>query len=164
MAGEPSGVLIFCTVVLAISGVVLTIAIVSRLARWSRGEVPLLPGIVKDLQVSAPVIMSRPSESTPQEAPSSVETRPAQTPDQTVEKAARQKKLLDTYTILKRLGLSRDAARAFLSPWGIPLDNNLWAQVPAEPEPEHVTPIAGRPTKASYYPDQPDLEFQPPPS
>lgn len=31
-------------------------------------------------------------------------------------------------------------------------------------EPTILTPIAGRPTKASYYPDQPDLEFQPPPS
>ena len=109
-------------------------------------------------------VMSRLREVPPQEAPSSLETRPAQTPDQTAERAARQKKLLDTYTTLKRLGLSRDAARAFLSPWGIPLDNNLWAQVPAEPEPEHVTPIAGRPTKANFYPDEPELAYRPPPS
>ena len=30
-------------------------------------------------------------------------------------------------------------------------------------EPTILTPIAGRPTKASYYPDDPALEFQPPP-
>lgn len=30
-------------------------------------------------------------------------------------------------------------------------------------EPTVLTPIAGRPTKASYYPDDPALEYQPPP-
>jgi hypothetical protein len=166
MQDEPSFLLLFGITVVAIASVLIGMAVVSRVARWGRGETTLLPERLRRQRESvnsSPVVMSRSQNAPPQNAPSSLETRPRPDPDQTEDKAARQKKLFDTYTTLKRLGLSRDAARAFLGPWGIPLDNNLWAQVPPEPEPEHVTPIAGRPTKASYYPDSPDLEYQGPP-
>jgi hypothetical protein len=37
------------------------------------------------------------------------------------------------------------------------------AATPAQPaEDELITPFAGRRTKASYYPDNPELEFRPP--
>lgn len=93
----------------------------------------------------------------------SVETKPDQTPDQTETTAERRKKMLDTCIALKRRGFSRDEARALLKPWGIPLDNNIWAQVPPEPEPEYTTPIAGRATSAQFETD-PELQYQAPPN
>jgi hypothetical protein len=71
--------------------------------------------------------------------------------------------MLDICTTLRRRGFSRDEARALLNLCGLPLDNNVWAQVPLEqPEPEYTTPIAGRPTSAQFETD-PDLAYQPPP-
>lgn len=73
--------------------------------------------------------------------------------------------MLDICSRLRRLGASREEARSILRLARLPLDNNMWAEV-SPPETDNddvlITPIAGRRTKASYYPDEPALEYQAP--
>jgi hypothetical protein len=104
-----------------------------------------------------PRVMSRSADTTAPSMPSSLETRPVQTPDQTIDPAVRRAKLLDTYRPLRKLGMSRDDARQLLHTWGIPLDNNLWAEAAPPPDP-YITPIAGRATGARF---DPDFPYQP---
>lgn len=104
-------------------------------------------------------VMSRHDEGAGPYFPQSLQTDGAQTPDQTEIAALRRAKLFDTYRTLRELGMSRDAARAFLKPWNIPVDNNLWADA-APPEDEHRTPIVGRPTNAKFETDA-DYPYQP---
>lgn len=109
---------------------------------------------VKASPESDPRVMSRSDESAAPSSPSSLQTSGVQTPDQTDDPAVKRAKLLDTYRPLRKLGMGRDDARAFLKPWGIPLDNNLWAEAaPAAEESVHVTPIVGRPTRARFETD-----------
>lgn len=115
---------------------------------------------VNDYEDSAPVVMSRVQNATVENSPSSLQTRPQTVPDQTEDPKVRRAKLLDTYKVLRELGMSRDDARALLKPWGIPLDNNLWADA-APQEPPTITPIAGRPTSAKFHEGEPDLEYKP---
>jgi hypothetical protein len=117
---------------------------------------------VNHYQTAAPSIMSRAEDTLPPSIAPSLQTRPIEITDQTEDKAARQKKLLDTYTPLKWHGFSRDEARMLLGLWNIPLDNNLWAKVPEKPESSYTTPIAGRVTAAQFE-TEPDLLYQPPP-
>lgn len=135
--------------------------------RYSAGRpIGELVETVKASQYSGTEIMSSGAVRVPSELTSSLQTDGVQTSDQTIDPAARRAKLLDTYRRLRKLGMSRDDARALLSLWGIPLDNNLWAEAaPPDPpeEPTILTPIAGRPTKASYYEADPELAYQPPP-
>lgn len=72
--------------------------------------------------------------------------------------------MIDTLRSLREHGYSREQARALLRGLRQPLDNNLWtaAAPPERNDDEIVTPFAGRRTKASYYPDNPELEFEPP--
>lgn len=110
---------------------------------------------VKHSDDSASHVMSRSEDDDPPYVPSLLQTDDVQTPDQTAMAAARRRKLLDTYRPLRRLGMTRDDARAFLKTWDIPLDNNLWTEA-APPDPEdapHVTPIVGRPTSARFETD-----------
>ncbi len=119
---------------------------------------------VKRLPDSAPVVMSRSVESAPPSMPSSVQTDGVQTPDQTDDPAARRKKLFDTYKPLRKLGMKRDEASVFLHGLGLPLDNNVWAEVGSALEAEanmHVTPIVGRPTNAKFEVTDPDYPFEP---
>ncbi len=104
---------------------------------------------VNPSQDTAPIVMSRSTLDARPSAPSSVQTRPDETPDQTNDAAARRVKLLDTYKPLRKLGMSREDARVFLTRWNIPLDNNLWAAA-APPADPHITPVAGRPTDADF--------------
>lgn len=76
-----------------------------------------------------------------------------------------QQQLLTHYMWLRRLGAKRDEAREQLRAIGIPLHNDLWAQAAPPPpvaDDEIITPWAGRRTKAAYYPDSPDLEYEAP--
>lgn len=69
---------------------------------------------------------------------------------------------LDTVRELRAHGFTRDAARALLRGLGYSLGNNTWADAaPATPadDDEIITPYAGRRTKASYYPENPELEY-----
>lgn len=116
--------------------------------------------VVKHSQDAPPVVMSRTPINDRPSMPSSVQTDGVQTPDQTEDTAARRQKLLDTYRPLRKLGMSRDDARVFLSRWNIPLDNNLWADA-APPDDVHRTPIVGRPTSAVFETD-PDYPYQAP--
>ncbi len=106
-----------------------------------------------------------------QHAPVSPQTD--QLPDQTdaataldVSKPSREE-LLTMYQVLRAHNMSRETARKMLNGVRLPLDNNLWAEAAPKPvaadDAEIVTPYAGRRTKATYYPDDPDLEFRAPP-
>jgi hypothetical protein len=70
---------------------------------------------------------------------------------------------LDTVRELRAHGFTRDAARALLRGLGYSLGNNTWADAapvaPAADDDEIITPYAGRRTKASYYPENPELEY-----
>jgi hypothetical protein len=103
-------------------------------------------------------VMSRSEQTEAPSMPSSLETRPDQTALLPTDPALRRAKLLDTYRPLRKAGMSREAAQALLHAWGIPLDNNLWRDAAPPPAP-HVTPIAGRPTEASF---DPELAYCPP--
>lgn len=119
---------------------------------------------VKTLPGSAPVVMSRSVENESPSMPSSVQTDGVQTPDQTEDPAARRKKLFDTYKPLRKLGMKRDEASVFLHTIGLPLDNNVWAEVGAALEAEaaqYTTPIVGRPTSARFETDA-DFPYQAP--
>lgn len=105
-------------------------------------------------------------------APSSaVVSQTDQTPDQTdstTPKVGREE-LLTLYRLMREGNIARESARRALRGVGVPLDNNLWADAApprraplSDDEEEIVTPYAGRRTKAAYYPDDPDLEFQAP--
>jgi hypothetical protein len=124
---------------------------------------------VKTSQDSAANVMSRSQDETPQEVPSShrqtalqTDRQPAQQPIPTISRDV----MLNTYRLLRKYGVPREEARPVLKAANIPLDNNLWTQAapPAEKPEEYRTPIADRPTRASYYDDDPDLAYQSPPS
>jgi hypothetical protein len=66
---------------------------------------------------------------------------------------------LDTVRELRAHGFTRDAARALLRREGRSLGNNTWADAAPADDDEIVTPYAGRRTKASYYPENPELEY-----
>lgn len=114
------------------------------------------------VNTSGAEITSSAREDAIESAPPSLQTEVRRDQDQTDDPKARRAKLLDTYRALRKLGMSRDDARALLKPWGIPLDNNLWTQAAPPPEePVSLTPIAGRPTSAEFR--DPELTYQPPP-
>lgn len=76
--------------------------------------------------------------------------------------------MLDICRDLRAHGYSRDGARVLLRKLGQSLDNNVWSDA-APPtkaatveDDTLITPYAGRRTKASYYPDDPALEYQAP--
>lgn len=122
-------------------------------------------GDVKDYQEPAPHVMSRSEDGAPRLSPSSVQTDGVQTDRQPDAKAPGRAELLTFYALLRAAGISREKARPVLKGVGLPLDNNLWAQ--ADPKNEDdtlITPIAGRPTRRSYYTDDPDLRYNPPPN
>lgn len=75
---------------------------------------------------------------------------------------------LDTVRSLRAHGYTRDDARALLRGLGWSMGNNTWADAappaPAADDDDHITPYAGRRTKASYYPENPELEYAEPTS
>lgn len=68
----------------------------------------------------------------------------------------------EAFRIFRAAGIKREVLRSLWRIVGLPLDNNIWAKVPMEEE-AHVTPIAGRPTSATFQHDDPALNYQPPP-
>jgi hypothetical protein len=124
---------------------------------------------VNSLPEPAPAIMSQPKPPAPQSTPSSLRTDDGRTETTAPQSKFTEEQLLTLYTFLRGLGATRDKATPILKASGIPMNNNLWskAQAPAPPPVEdddtHITPFAGRRTRASYYPDDPKLEFQDPP-
>lgn len=114
---------------------------------------------VKSIPMSDAHVMSRSGDNDPSSSPSSLQTNDAQTPDQTNDPAARRQKLLDTYRPLRKLGMSRDDARALLNRLGYPLDNNLWVEAAPNDE-EYKTPIVGRATSARFEVTDPTFPYE----
>lgn len=110
-------------------------------------------------------VMSRSDDNDMRLSPSVSQTDEVQTSDRPMMPKPTPDKMLDIFKVLRAAGIDRDELRG---PWraaGLPLDNNLWAKAkPAAPEDDDVliTPYAGRRTKASFYPDEPELEYKPP--
>lgn len=114
--------------------------------------------------------MSTSSTHTPPSLPLSLETdrRADRQTVQVVKPNAEQ--LLTLYKLMRAHGIGRDDAQAALKEAGLPLNNNVWSKAapppkvvqPNEDDDVLVTPYAGRRTRASYYPDDPDLAYQPP--
>lgn len=112
--------------------------------------------------------MSSEDIDTPLSRPSSLETD-GQTDRRAPQTTApRAEQLLTLYRLMRAAGISRDEAQAALKEAGLPLNNNVWKlaapRVPAPSDDDDVlvTPYAGRRTRASYYPDEPELEFKSP--
>lgn len=107
-------------------------------------------------------IMSRnPSPPAPI-APSSLQTDRPQTADRPMMPVPTQDKILDIFRAMRAAGMKREAVSGAWRAAGLPFDNNLWAKAaPADDERLTPTPIAGRPTKASFYQDDPELAYQP---
>lgn len=119
---------------------------------------------VNDYEDGEPIVMSRGQNNDREISSSSLQTRPQTASDQTEDPRARRAKLLDTYRVLRKLGMNRDDARALLKPWDIPLDNNLWSQAAPPPEePQEKAPISGRalPPNVKFHEDEPELQYQP---
>lgn len=73
---------------------------------------------------------------------------------------------LTLFRLLREYGIPREKARPALKAAGWVLSNEVWAQAappppPAEDDAPYETPIAGRPTGATFH--DPMLEYQPPP-
>jgi hypothetical protein len=119
---------------------------------------------VKSSPVSAGAVMSRAAEPAAATGASDLKTdgMPRQTdapPVVTFPSAT-----LDMCKDLRAHGYSREDARAFLKLAGFSLNNNTWAQAkPAESAPVSLTPIAGRPTAATFAEEEPELKYEPPP-
>lgn len=118
--------------------------------------------IVNDYEDAAPHVMSRSDVVSPPSAPSSLETDKAQTTDRQPAPAFSRDVMLDTYKLLRKYGVPREEARPVLKAMGMPLDNNVWVTAAPADDDVLVTPYAGRRTRASYYPDEPELEYKSP--
>ncbi len=110
-------------------------------------------------------LMSRAEDSAPASPRPSLET--GNQTDRQTEIAPRIKaeELLTVFKLMRAAGIGREDAAAAFKAAGLPFNNNVWrdAEPPARAvEDEFVTPYAGRRTKASYYPEQPELEYQAP--
>ena len=125
---------------------------------------PALEGlglIVNSSEDSSPVVMSRSEYESDRLSASDLRQTALQTPDQTAQPTYNRAGMLDIYRLMRKYNIPREEARAALRSAALPLDNNGWAAV-APGEQTVYTPIAGRPTKASYYPEDPELEYQAP--
>lgn len=121
-------------------------------------------GPVKSLEGGAPAVMSYEEERPPENTLSSQRQTAPQTDRHPTAPSLPRDVMLDIYRLLRAHNVPREKARPALKAAGIPLDNNLWTEAaPPEEESEYSTPIAGRTTKATFHPDDPALEYQPPP-
>lgn len=148
----------------ALFAITVTIIIAGWL--WFYVARPILEdyGIIAPESVSNsdPAIMSHTSNDTPDNAPSSLQTRPQTDQTRPTMPLPTKDQMLDTYKTLRKLGMAREDARAMLNAIGLPLDNNLWSKAaPPVEEPQDVTPIAGRPTKAPFREVDPALAYRP---
>lgn len=123
------------------------------------------PQPVNTSRPAAPPVMSRESVAPPQIALSSLETDDRKAPDRPTMPVPTRDQMLDIFRVLRASGVGREALRPAWKAAGLLLDNNLWAEAkPADPEPVSVTPIAGRPTPATFAEQDPDLAYVPPPA
>jgi hypothetical protein len=144
-------------------GLIVVIMIAVGLISMLIGKVVEWFGRVKYYPPAPPVVMSRSEDGDTRLRPSVSQTDNSQTTDSAPRALPSRDVMLDTYKLLRKYGIPREEARPILKAAGLPLDNNLWSQAaPAQNDAIYITPIAGRPTSASYYPNDPDLEFQPP--
>lgn len=116
--------------------------------------------------VYAAEIMSSATPAPAPSEPSVSQTDGVQTPDQTADPAARRQKMINTYRPLRAAGMTRDAARAMLAIWSIPLDNNLWTlaappDAPSEPPEQRVIMMRDNGLPARPVPVDPDFPYQP---
>lgn len=117
--------------------------------------------IVNDIEDEAIHVMSRSDVVSPPSAPSSLGTDGA-TDGRTAQPArVNAEQLLTLYKLMREHGIKRDEAASALRVAGLPLSNDVWANA-APDDDVLVTPYAGRRTRASYYPDDPELEFKSP--
>jgi hypothetical protein len=153
----------------AVALVILSIALITGLASMLFGwVVRQWDHFVNRSQISDTDIMSRSQDEAPQKTLSSHRQTAPQTdrqPAQPAPSPLSRDIMLDIYRLLREHNVPREKARPVLKAAGIPLDNNLWTQAASSTDDAEdvLTPIAGRPTKASYYPDDLDLEYQSPP-
>jgi hypothetical protein len=121
---------------------------------------------VNRLPSTPPVIMSRSALVPATDSASVSQTDSAPDRQTAPEPALPRSAMLDTCKALRVHGFSREEARTLLKPYGIGLDNNLWAAAepakPAEDDDVVLTPYAGRVTRKSYYESEPELKYEPP--
>ena len=135
----------------------------------ARGDAPTLPDLWADPPVNRfsaadDEIMSRTPDT---EVSEGVSPRTDAVPDGRTELVAPALKpeTVDGARSLREHGYSRDEARAFLKAHGYSLGNDTWAAAKPAPLTDDdliVTPYAGRVTRKSYYPAEPELEYQEP--
>lgn len=121
-------------------------------------------GPVNSSEEAAPSVMSRGTQSAPENSPSSLRQTAIQTDRQEERAAPTRDIMLNTYRVLRKHGMPREEARGMLKALGLPLDNNQWTEAaPVAEEPTQRAPVSGRPIPAGvrFHEDDPDLEYQP---
>lgn len=105
-------------------------------------------------------VMSRAAAAPALSAALSLQTDSRQTADRPALSEPSRQIMFDVFMLMRKYGIPREEARPVLKAAGWKLDNNLWADA-APPDPERLTPIAGRPTRAEFQTD-PDYPYQAP--
>lgn len=153
-------------VIIGVIMFVLILGVIGLMVAWTRFlDWRAARQSVKPSPPAHPVVMSRAPDSAPPSIRPSLQTDGAQTSDRPMIPVPTREEMLDIFRILRAAGVNRETLRG---PWraaGLPLDNNLWSQAAAAAEDEtRLTPIAGRPTRATFQEADPDLAYKPPPS
>lgn len=125
--------------------------------------------IVNDNADSVPDNMSSADEGTSVSLRPSLETG-KQTDRQTEQQPRiKAEQFLTVFRVMRAHGVGREEAAAAFKSAGLPFNNNVWRDaeppaksVAADDDDVLVTPYAGRRTRASYYPEEPELEYQSP--
>lgn len=130
---------------------------------------PILVDVVNTYRVDDVDNMSSAAYSEPPSRGPSLETD-SETDRQTEQTPKiKAEELLTVCKLMRAHGIGREDAQAAFKASGLPFNNNVWrdaapASKPTQEEDDDVliTPYAGRRTKASYYPDDPELEYRAP--
>lgn len=155
MTGFGIGLAIFALVI-ALVGLIKLLAWVDRV--HEQGLSSLLT--VKHYESNTGDVMLRASNEAKKDDALLLQTDARQTPDRPMIPVPTPEEMLDIFRVLRSAGVKREELRVVWKAARLPLDNNLWSQA-APPEPQTVTPIAGRPTNAQFH--DPELSYQPPP-
>jgi hypothetical protein len=122
----------------------------------------LRPKTVNQLGSGAPEIMSRKPISAAPSMPSSLQTDSRPIPDRRMMPVPMQPEMLDIFKVLRARGVTRTEIVGLWRAAGLPFDNNLWTAAAPDEDDTHITPIAGRPTRAQFDVD-PELQYETPP-
>lgn len=127
---------------------------------------------VKDNAEQPTAVMSRSENESAPSARPSLGTDGVQASDGRTIPIPTPEQMLDIFKVLREAGVKRDRLAPAWRAAGLPLSNDVWRDAappepPAKAAPDEdddtmITPFAGRRTKASYYPDDPALEYQAP--